>query len=418
MKNLYLYLCLALAAGNLGAQNAACDGIRYKDLVFNQVDTIKNVKFGQNTTIGGANKELFMDIYQPAGDTASERPAILLAFGGSFVSGNRQQLSGLCNYFARRGYVCSCIDYRLFDVFAIPDSVMMVDVVVRAVGDFKAAVRYLRQDAATDNLYRIDSDYIFAGGVSAGAIAADHMAYLDSTDTDIPSFAMTSIVNNGGWEGSSNNNTLAYSSKVQGVLNYSGALARSVWVSPGQAPLFSAHDDQDEIVPFGAGMAGFNLGFFTLDIVYMEGSELMHNQALQSGLTSELIVIPNSTGHVSYMGSATWEDTVLTSSTRFLQEITCSPAASVSVFDAAQYDWQAYPNPASGDFFLRVAHNPLQLSYDVRLFDPMGREVYQSMNRQDNELRIPRNALPAGIYYLQVRLQGVEQPLVRKVVLN
>lgn len=36
----------------------------------------------------------------------------------------------------------------------------MTDVVIKAVGDMKAAVRFLRQDAATVNNYRIDTNLL------------------------------------------------------------------------------------------------------------------------------------------------------------------------------------------------------------------------------------------------------------------
>ena len=49
----------------------------------------------------------------------------------------------------------------------------MIDVVTKAVADFTAVVRHFKEDADTDNLYNVDPDLIFVGGISAGAIAAD-----------------------------------------------------------------------------------------------------------------------------------------------------------------------------------------------------------------------------------------------------
>ena len=49
-----------------------------------------------------------VDIYQPTGDTMAARPLIILAHGGSFVGGTRNDdvtVDSLCVHFAKRGYV-------------------------------------------------------------------------------------------------------------------------------------------------------------------------------------------------------------------------------------------------------------------------------------------------------------------------
>ena len=52
--------------------------------------------------------------------------------------------------------------------------------VLKAMHDVKAAIRYFRMmDETSPEVYKIDSERIFAGGVSAGAIAAVNAGYLD-----------------------------------------------------------------------------------------------------------------------------------------------------------------------------------------------------------------------------------------------
>lgn len=415
MKQITSTLVAMLCGTALWAQHPTCDGTRYLSPVFNEVDTVLAVKFGENTTPGGTFQELFMDVYMPANDTAAERPAVLLAFGGSFISGDRAQLAGLCDFYVRRGFVCSCIDYRLYDVLALPDSVVMVDEVVKAVGDFKAAIRFMREDAATANQFQIDPDYIFIGGVSAGAIAAVHTAYLDSTDANVQQYVLDAVANNGGWEGNTSTNT-QYSSAVQGVLNYSGALGRAHWLNNGEAPIFSVHDDGDGIVPFSSGYATFDLGFFTIEVIYMEGSEMITAQATAEGVDNEFIVIPNSTGHVSYLGDPNWEDSVLVSSSRFLQEILCSETSNTETIAQNSYEVNAFPNPAAADITLRIQNNPMQWQYDVRLVNAMGRTVYQSLNNSAAEIVVPRQDLPAGLYYLHVQPQGAVQSISKAIL--
>ncbi|MBK8557636.1 MAG: hypothetical protein IPL65_18635 [Lewinellaceae bacterium] len=83
MRFLLMFLFAGLVSG-LTAQNAGCDGVRYKVPVFSSIKktTIQYavaVSYFPNQTVN-----LFMDVYEPEGDTLSERPAVVLAHGGSF----------------------------------------------------------------------------------------------------------------------------------------------------------------------------------------------------------------------------------------------------------------------------------------------------------------------------------------------
>ncbi|NQY07687.1 MAG: hypothetical protein HRT68_16200, partial [Flavobacteriaceae bacterium] len=50
---------------------------RYNSLVFSNVTVDTNVIYGNNTTQGGINQDLIMDVYQPSGDTESSRHLII-----------------------------------------------------------------------------------------------------------------------------------------------------------------------------------------------------------------------------------------------------------------------------------------------------------------------------------------------------
>ena len=118
------------------------------------------------------------------------------------------------------------IDYRLgFFPF---DSANAVKAVVRATQDLKAAIRFFYKDKQTANSYKIDTNRIFIGGSSAGAITALHVAYLDDICKISDYLSTSAITSLGGLEGNSGNS--GYSSKIQGVLNGCGALARYSWM--------------------------------------------------------------------------------------------------------------------------------------------------------------------------------------------
>jgi len=413
MRNIYttsLFIILGLFfALPSQAQHASCDGIRYQNFVFPAYDSTMGVQYGQNTTYGGQQRNLLMDIFEPSGDAAINRPAIVLAFGGSFILGQRSDVHSFCRTFARLGYVTVAIDYRLFDNFLFQDSTQAVDAVVKATHDMKAAIRFLREDAATANNYRIDPNLILAGGVSAGAITAAHTAYLDSNDV-IPQAIVDIINNNGGWEGSSSSNT-QYSSSVQGVLNYSGALKDADWMNAGDAPIYSAHDDGDNTVPYNSRPVSVGFGV----TIHLEGSETITNRANAIGVTNDLYTIANSGGHVSYFQNTQQTADVIQGSIDLMYGIVCSGI--VSVDEGIPASLNVYPNPAQDHLNLEVpsAWN----SYQTQLYDLNGRVVLQNSPNQAGKSLLEVGQLTKGMYILRVtNLDDPSQVLQEKVVLD
>lgn len=402
---------LWLAPNALVAQNAACDGTRFIDEVF--TSTIKTtVKFGENTSNGGNFKELYMDIYEPDGDGAVERPVIVVAFGGSFIFGSRATLGSLCQNYAKRGYVAATIDYRLFDapLFPIPDSLAMMEEVIMAISDFKAAIRYLRKDAATTNQFRIDPDFVFVGGESAGAIIANHVAYV--TDTlEYPPFISTVVNAQGGLEGNTDdpaNSNMGYSSEAQGVLSLYGALYNSDFLDAGDPPITSIHGTNDGVVPYGYGWAtvsGFN-------IIHMSGSSSIHKRADLEGVVNHLITVPGG-GHGGF--SSVWMDSVYTTAAIMMEELVCDGFSSI---DQISVDRQVvvFPNPTSSQ--LHIAFNGLNEKYQVELIDPLGRKVLSISGLTDNEFVLSKDAIPnGGLYQLYITFENGElAPVVRNVV--
>src|SRR5688572_21830168 len=70
--------------------NAQCTGGRYHDLVFPGSPTVtSDIVYGSNLDQFGATVSLKLDIYEPACDNATNRPLIVFAHGGGFVSGDK-----------------------------------------------------------------------------------------------------------------------------------------------------------------------------------------------------------------------------------------------------------------------------------------------------------------------------------------
>lgn len=388
-------LSVALPTGS--AQNPGCDGFRYKD---NQFTTVKKttVNYATATVQSGEIVTLAMDVYEPNGDNISARPVVVLAHGGSFIFGDKSDMKSWCERLAKKGYIAASIEYRLFPFFQLgfPDSVDIFDQAIRAIGDMKAAVRYFREDAATANQFRADANNIFIGGYSAGAVAALHAGYLDSTDV-VPSFIQTAINANGGLEGNSGSaSNKTYDSSIKAVVNMSGGLYRSDWVEgDGAVPLVSIHGTADETVPYTSGLAA--------GLAYLEGSSLIHLKAEAAGLLNDLHTVPGG-GHTNiYEPSQSIYvphiDTFWVHATTLLEYLVCQTVGTHQAADLVE-DWVLFPNPAAdGVFNIQLPESVQQAT--VILSDLSGKVVFEGQNIQNrSEMRVA--GLPAGVYTIRI----------------
>jgi para-nitrobenzyl esterase len=394
---LFLLPMLALSLV-IQAQNLGCDGARYLD---DQFATVKKttVQYATATNQVGAQVNLSMDVYEPEGDNLGARPVVVLAHGGSFIFGDKNDMRDYCTLLAKKGYVAATIQYRLYPFFilGLPDSVKIFDQAVRAVGDMKAAVRYFREDAATANLYRADAENIFIGGYSAGAVAALHAGFLDSADV-LPTFIQTAINANGGLEGNSGSaSNQTFSSTIKAVVNMSGGIYRSEWVDNTDIALASVHGTADATVPYLYGLAA--------GIAYLEGSGLIHPTAQSNQLLNSLQTVPNG-GHVDIYSAQQAAfvphiDSFWISATTILEYLTClEGSSSVDIYTSVE-NWSLFPNPSTdGTFRIQLPTDVQQIA--VTITDLSGKVVFQSDNVQ-NQHTVRLNGVPAGIYAVQVQ---------------
>lgn len=412
MNKFYLVLfTLFISIPTLFAQ--PCNGGRYASDIFANVTVTSDVNFGQNLSFTGSNTQLDLDVYEPTGDTETLRPLIIWAHGGSFIAGSKTDpdVTELSDRFAKKGYVCASIDYRT-GMWPI-DSSNAIKALLRAEQDLRAAVRFFYQDAATSNVYKIDTTRIFIGGSSAGAITALHMAYLDK-DCEIEEFmSLTELNTMGGLEGTSGNP--GYSSDVAGVINLCGALARYGWIESGDVPFVSLHGDDDGTVPYPRGVASVS-GF---DVMYLDGSRLLSEQGDVVGVNNTFYTHYGG-GHAVYVGSTAYMDTTVNFVRDFLiDQLGCSDAPLQAEntptgpadlyplffcglgFESTSADnmvQNIYPNPSSDQVMVIFANN-VTLN-EVELLDVSGR-VVDSYDVNSNTLLIHKNNLTPGIYLLK-----------------
>ncbi|MRR24313.1 alpha/beta hydrolase, partial [bacterium] len=149
---------------------------------FTKVIVTDSIKFADVTDYKGRPVALMLDIYQPAGDNSTGRPVIVWIHGGGFRTGSLRTQNYIVNYatsFAKRGYVCISIDYRLRDSRDMPDRKSEFPALQDAARDANTAIDWVRENAG---LYRIDPDLIFVAGGSAGGRAAITLAQFPGPD--------------------------------------------------------------------------------------------------------------------------------------------------------------------------------------------------------------------------------------------
>lgn len=148
---------------------------RYLDPVFDDVEITHDVVYRTAIDHAGNVVELKLDIYEPAGDTATRRPAIMWMHGGWFSFGDKTQLAPYILESTRRGYVGVGLQYRLRPGVGSGDLPEAIEAAEDAYDDAAAAVEWLAMNAST---YRIDPRAIIGAGYSAGAVLAYNLDWL------------------------------------------------------------------------------------------------------------------------------------------------------------------------------------------------------------------------------------------------
>lgn len=219
---------------------SGADGLRYREIVFNRVKLDSVVYSTQNGV------SLYMDVYQPLGDTARLRPLIILAHGGSFIHGNRRSdaIPGLCRELAGRGFVVASIDYRLTNLWGMLTKPKAYSAIMKAVADGRSSVQWFITDAANGNTFSINPARIFFGGSSAGGILAEQLAYIGGVGQCSPT-----LCNAAGKYLPENGKLPPHA--ICGCLSLAGAVLDTNLICAGGPSILQIQGDADHVVPFG-----------------------------------------------------------------------------------------------------------------------------------------------------------------------
>ncbi len=405
MKKTFTLLALLIIGLYTQAQ---CTGDRYRKQVFLDVTTTSDIVYGSNVNLQGNTESLKLDVHEPTGDTETNRPLLIMVHGGNFIGGSKTgaDVLPLCESFAKMGYVTASIDYRVgFNGFPIPgpDSVDATETVVRVVHDIRAAIRYFKMDYSENgNTYGIDTSKIVIGGVSAGAIAVVHTAYLDDIN-EMPSYIDTTQAGlGGGVEGNSGNPNYT-STGILGVINIAGAIRDTSWMTPGSMPLLSFHGDADQTVPYDSDIIWL-LG--QVQIMRVDGSASMETRANNVGITNCLYTHPGQ-GHTPHVGNAAYTDTTESVMRNFLVHLVCGDpldcsytGSIVSIDEENIIGLSVYPNPAKDIISFEIENGSIE---EVRLVNVLGELIYSQKGSLGLIHRINSRDIPKGMYVAEIK---------------
>jgi hypothetical protein len=295
--NTFLTLILTIVATAGYAQ-------RYVSEVFDEVQKTTTI-YGQNSSIillldqdpsndaHPFKQPLVLDVYQPVGDTETNRPLVIFFHTGNFLPFPANGGTGglrtdsiaveICTRLAKMGYVAASADYRLgwnpIDPSELTRRWFLINAAYRGVQDARTAIRYFKRTAAENgNPFGIDPGKIAIWGDGTGGYITLNATALDSYQkTLIPKFLLPGPIPmviegvNGDVEAKklgfvppgypifSPGDTLCYpnhidySSDFQLAVNMGGAIGDSSWLDPGQPPLISFHVPTDPFAPYVEG---------------------------------------------------------------------------------------------------------------------------------------------------------------------
>jgi hypothetical protein len=356
----------------------------YLDPIYNEVETST---VGYSDVFDDAYHK--MDIYQPMGDTSSKRPVLIYIHGGAFYAGDKgtPDCVDFCTHFAKKGYVAVSVNYRLANpLLFLANRSIQLDAVLKTMADVKASIRYLSKDAATSNLYRIDSNAVFVGGYSAGAVAALHTAWVtDSSELDAE---LLGIMKSGikTFEGDAGNS--GYTHNIKGIFSLAGALFKTSYANFGDVPAYLAHAKDDGTVLYNCAP-----GLNDPRVVTLCGTGKIYPRLDTVNIHYDTMILETG-GHAwPGLGNNGTDFTVA------VQEI--AEFFYPLLLDNVRLNnnkphpkpIQIYPNPSTGTFTFRLPSD--QKSVEIRVYDVQAQLQFYTIINETTTLKLPLNS---GLY--------------------
>jgi acetyl esterase/lipase len=389
-----LVALLTLITNYASAQFCTSD-TRFSEIEFfanTQIDSLKNVTYGNSLTWDGVSEDLKIDYYFPKTtiDPMPSRPFILMIHGGGFNIGAKEDLILECRELAKRGYVVATMNYRL-------GGPVFVESVYRAQQDANAALRYSIEIATS---LEIDTSWMFIGGMSAGSITSFFTHYMSQDDWNSVNPTIETML--GALDTSGNN--LPHTFEIDGIFNQWGASVDSATTPDELIPMISFHGALDTVVPIGEGDLG------TI------GSQILHDRLIANGICSDFTLDPEG-GHVVYY-TLEGRKFMINRTSCFFKSLFCDDCSdffstepvladcsgALNINESSlQNEVSVYPNP----FKDQLSFNNLSGNEYFYLYNIQGQVIYEGTDIQSQSF----DQLSSGLYLLRVLQDDQQQTL-------
>ena len=389
----YLLLIIVFSVNSTFAQLCTQDN-RFTEVEYftdTEIDTIIDIKYGFATNHLGGTDSLFLDVFFPNNiiDTLSARPVVIMIHGGGFSGGQKEDRWGECFELAKRGFVTFSVSYRLGWNQADPTTQLLA--MYRAHQDVHASIRYIVDNSST---YKIDTNWIFVGGTSAGANTANNLVYTHQSDYEIIYPGISTLLGNL----NTSTNSLTNTFSLQGVFNNWGSVFVNDIELSELVPQIAFHGEADTVVSIDTASNGIRIG-----------SRAIHNYLVTENICSDITVKPGG-GHGIYAdANGTTFRTARASC--FFKSIFCSscsdsyattiviPDCSSNTTSTEEFKsedaWVVSPNPFND--YLNISN--LTGNESISLYDLSGSLIFSNSQIKSENLYL----LPIGIYVLCIK---------------
>jgi len=401
-SNLRFFLAATLVCGLFMNAIMAQSGVRYAEPIFDEVSISTAIPFSSAVKEGESSPTtLYLDFYEPEGDTISARPLVITVFGGAFVAGSRDfaDMQEYCTRLAQHGYAAASIDYRLISIWNLNATALIRDAYMAA-QDVSAAIRFFKYHCEE---YRIDTEQVFLLGNSAGSIAIYCELFMDEDERPAETFMEPDL---GSMHSSGFDEYAGFSPAVAGAIpHWGGVMDLDVLSEEEYVPLCMIHGTDDTNVPCDSGYC-FN-GMIPGVMPYMYGSHPIAGRFDEIGITDYEFHPFEGEGHAFYF-SALYSlieekfDTCFSITRDFLYHHLKLPT---SIPETEELEIQVYPNPVTDLLTIRVDEAVPSKPLNMNIVDVNGQKMFAGAV-SSSESRLDVSQWPSGVYFMQVEQNG------------
>ena len=403
MKTTSFLAIIGLLFGLFTNVTMAQIGQRYAEPVFDEVNIETGIPFSSAVKEGDTSPTtVYLDFYEPVGDTLSARPLVITVFGGAFVAGSRDyaDMVEYCTRLAKHGYAAASMDYRLISIWNLNSTALIRDAYMAA-QDVSSAIRFFKYHCAE---YRIDTEQVFLLGNSAGSIAIYCELFMDEDERPVETLEDPDL---GPMHSSGFAEYAGFSPAVAGAIpQWGGVMNLDVIDEEEYVPVCMLHGTDDTNVPYDSGYC-YN-GMLPGVMPYMYGSHPIAGRLDEIGITDYEFHSFEGEGHAFYFIPVVYTlieekfDTCFSITRDFLFHHLSLPQ-SVPEIDGKEI--QVYPNPSNGVFNINTEGETTLTIYNL-----MGQIV---ANAKTENVIFTVSKLPSGVYFVKS-----DKGLVQKVVVE